>query len=221
MDVIKGLLVLILAGVLAACQSSKDAAPGPPGASTQESGRTSSRFKDVEIPPAVLKAILPDTPEQQLQLLKDGRLTFAEYESAVLTMSACVQRSDLGIRFAQPTEDGTVEVTAGPFLNVRGRYEYGFVYYGPISESERVIRECRDSELTMVENVWIESVAPAQADYDKARVALAQCMKDRGEPVQGDDLRVSFTEYRLHPTPAYWQCCWRIQKDFGLPGFSG
>lgn len=221
MDVKQGLMMFVLAGILAACHSPGETTHEPASSSTQESGRSSSRFKDVEIPSAVLKAISPDTPEQQLRLLKDGRLTFAEYESAVLAMAACVQRSHLGIRFAQPTEDGAVEVTAGPFLNVRGRYEYGFLYYGPISDSERVIRECRDNELTMVENFWIESVAPAQSDYDTARVALAQCMKERGEPVQGDDLRASFAEYRLHPTPAYWQCCWRIQSDFGLPGFSG
>jgi hypothetical protein len=160
-------------------------------------------------------------PPSQEAILKDGRVTFAEYEGAVLSMSACVSESGLGIEFATIGPGGEIETMPGPVLDERGRYRYGYLYHGSVASSEKVISGCKAEYLTVVENFWIVSVAPSERDIQEARSALAACMKGKGEAVEPDAAADVFSSYRSKPTQPYLDCSRRIADEYALPGFGG
>lgn len=179
------------------------------------------RFPDFVIPRARLQEAINGAPPSQAAALADGKLSFAEYEAAVFAMASCVLSSGLGITFAIIDPDGNLKIVDGPVLNRRGRYEYGFLYYGPIASSETEIAACKKEFLERVELFWIENVAPTQRDIDAARRALAACMREAGEEIPLDATPADFSSYQSRPSEPYDHCRRRISYDFGLPGFGG
>lgn len=227
---VKAVLVLCF-GMLfgASCSGGADQSPPsvpassvPGGAATTPAYRPARvKLPDFEVPTGRLRDALVGTSVSQAAILRDGKITFAEYESAVFGMPSCVKNAGTGISFAMIDANGEVQDVSGPVLDTRGRYQYAFNYPSNIELNERVISTCKTEYLDRVEFFWAEHVAPTRRDIDDARAALAACMRAGGEMVPENASREDFVQYLQRPTPVYTVCARRISDEFALPGFGG
>ncbi|HET7737489.1 MAG TPA: hypothetical protein VFK32_02845 [Tepidiformaceae bacterium] len=117
-------------------------------------------------------------PESQRALLRDGELTFAEYESAVLAAYQCVTGEGIRIR-REPSIDKTgwritFAVYAGSDLAAVGR-------------TAEIQMRCYDEYQNYVEYVWATMNGPTEAEWQEAAEALYDCL----------------AEYDPSPSPAF------------------
>jgi hypothetical protein len=158
----------------------------------------------------------------QREILKDGTLSFAEYERSALEWASCIESADATIKWAViSSTTGDLDITAGPVLDKRGRFQYGFLYDPPIAPHEKVISACKTEFFDLIEFFWIEHVAPSAKDVADARSALAKCMLDSGEVLPEEPSAADFVTYRDHPTEAYTRCTREVSEEYALPGFVG
>lgn len=202
---------------LVSCTNGRSREDQPPCC---ETGDGTEAFPSIELPP-ISRNRIDSIPETQAVALKDGQLTFAEYESAVLAMARCVRESPLGIEFARIDVDGSVVRIAAPWLDKRGRYQYAFFYPGPVAESEARITFCRQEFLADIENFWVVHVAPSERDLAEARQSLAKCLRASGEEVPVNPSEGDFDRFRNSPTASFRACADSVAEEFALPGFSG
>ena len=146
----------------------------------------------------------------QRELLSDGRLTYEEYERAVLATVQCVK--DNGIEIAK-------EIHSAPGKRI------AFEFVGGTTEDERarasaVYEDCyREFEET-VDLVWAEQNAPDEKTLELARDALAQCLRAGGyQGLPAHPEREDFKLARGHL--AFPPCQRRISQEYDLVGFGG
>jgi hypothetical protein len=163
----------------------------------------------MEISSGRLQALPGELSDFQKDILKDGVLTFAEYETAVLSLVDCAQRA--GISLAEPVR-----------ISKRDTYLYSFTY--PLASragAEDSILSCRQTYTDYLEQFWAEFTAPSEEELQRARDELARCLRDRGIEVPKPASPEDFGQFRSHPTPDFFECAQQTSDTFGLPGFSG
>lgn len=216
---------IVAAAYLASCaggSSNADLASPTSGQGSRTPGRSAVQFSDLRISEGRVQGALKDASSFQSELLKDGVLTFAEYERSALEWAGCIQAADPSITWAViSSTTGDLKVTAGPLLDKRGRFQYGFLYDPPIAPHEKVISGCKQEFFDVVEWFWIEHVAPTAKDVADARAALARCMLDSGEAIPENPSASDFVRFRDDPTEAYTRCARAVSEKYALPGFVG
>lgn len=171
------------------------------------------------IPEADARAIAADsrTGDDVKRIVADSRITFDEYEGAVLAGIACARAAGAGFR---PDD---------PRLSVRGVYTWSAKIPGVPGASDVIaqVEDCRDKNLGIVELYWKQAVAPTEVETRGAMGALAECMKQGG--IEGwvpDGLVPADFQAlpsRMPPSDrlVYVQCARVVQDAWGLIGFVG
>lgn len=139
--------------------------------------------------------------EQQSAALRDGRVTFQEYEAGVLAAVRCL--ADAGLA---PT---TPELRSGGRL-------YAFTFAVPVGQDDLLQRAdaCLAAHLQGVQAAWTFANQPTGQELAQARMLFLQCLRDAGIGVP----EVPDARYFLGigTLPAFEQCRARVQEDLGL-----
>lgn len=181
------------------------------GSSADEAGR---RPTDVGLAqyPGVLAQIgvaLSDVPEGQRDALRDGIVTFAEYEAAAFAVVECVR--DLGYT-----------ILTGPELDPSGLlvlFTYG-LGQGDLEDARQHFleaRKCHDDYLSLVLQVWLWQNQPTEDQLQAARSTLLHCLETSGVHLPHDpppELLSGLAE--VHPA-----CFEQVQREFRIPQFRG
>lgn len=151
--------------------------------------------------------------------LQDGKLEFAEYESAVLAMLSCVKSTGASIRDRDPA------------LSSRGLYTWLISWSVAKGDLSKKVDACFESELGIIDLLWKENVAPSETDVQNAVQELTDCLQRSG---LGDRIPESrqLRDFQHIPRslaesgndaaiPTYVACARVAQDQFGLIGFIG
>ena len=109
----------------------------------------------------------------QQQILADGKVTFDEYERAVLAMVACAKEAGFA-----PQEE--------PKPDRRGVYYLSFAQdlagadEARREEASNAIRQCYRTYFTTVQDAFRRQVAPSESELQRARNDLGACLRDNG-----------------------------------------
>jgi hypothetical protein len=142
--------------------------------------------------------------------MKDGRLTFSEYEQAFFAMVQCVEEAGL-------------TVLETPQVSADEAY-YLAIWYPDrqsLDTGQPAADRCRLEDFEFVDRVWAQrDPGKYETIYATALAGLAGCVRDRGlalpEQPELDDLH----RYRDAFDPVYFQCLKTVQDADRLPGWS-
>lgn len=168
----------------------------------------------------------------QKEILSDGVITFAEYESAIFAAVQCY--NDAGVRISEyPTKQGGAPVL-GPKLTHRGEYQY--IPQFPAGTGQQsatdITNRCERDIVGVIRPLWLDHVSPTQQEVQAARDEMASCLRAAGldapqHPSQQELLRVAFPPSGQPPAgkivlpPAYENCAAKAADQLGLPSFTG
>ena len=203
----------------AACGSeeTKDS-PRISAPASENRGRVASDAYDIGVTRASLIASDQDTSEQIKGIVRDHKVEFAEYESAVLSALSCVKASGAHIRDRDPV------------LNVRGLYTWLMSWPQNVDLSKQTAA-CFESDLGITDLLWKEHVSPSERDVQTAMQEMAACLQQSGLGDQVPESRLPQDFQRIprnlalagneSAIPAYVACARAAQDQFGLIGFIG
>ncbi len=223
---------LIAVFALTGCGSGRHPAPGATAAVHPTLSRApggNSRFGSLKIPPAQLAVALKGLSAFQTNLIKDGVLTFGEYEQATFATIQCYEDAGFTVQSADPASGGA----PGPRLTARGRYDYA-----PVSAPHAdprvgipMLNRCSDKYSSTINFLWAGKTAPTAKDAQDARDALGACLRDAGHDAPMHPSGSDFARIEYPPTgmptanqlpPAwYLDCARRIAVQFDLPAIPG
>ena len=110
--------------------------------------------------------------EYQRHLLRDGELTFSEYEGAWLAFSQCT--ADAGLTFlSEPTFDPTSM-----------RFEYRVLSGRTAGESDstdETLKRCEAGTVQQLRGAWTWLHRATEVEIQEGDAALRACLKDVGE----------------------------------------
>ena len=152
-------------------------------------------------------------------ILQDGKLEFAEYESAVLAMLSCVKSTGASIRDRDPA------------LSSRGLYTWLISSSTEKGDLGKQIDFCFERELGIIDLLWKEHLAPSETDVQNAMQELSACLKQAGLGDRIPESRLP-RDFQTIPRslalagddsaiPVYVACARAAQDQFGLIGFVG
>lgn len=194
------------------------------GGGTKEPPRQHARppeavsLDSVQIGTERTRAILADpmTSPPVKKIASDGKVTFVEYESAVLAMMDCTERVGASFR----PED--------PQLTSRGLYLWGISWQHDKGDLSEAVGNCNLTELGVVELLWKEHLMPSEAEIQSAVRLLAECMRANGleawipESSQPADFlkvhRDAFINSNTTVLAAYDSCAKGVSEQYGLDG---
>lgn len=212
------LVAVSAAAAMASCGGARGEA-APPAGSSVSAGPAS---------PAALNELVVMLTEQQLKdagaaqameypaaILADRRITFAEYEGAVLQLVACAAGGN-----ARP-EGGSLR------LDAAGVYRLAFAWDpADSSTASKAVEECGRRYLSPVQLLWAEGRAGAitQSDVNAARGVFWDCIEGAGVKLNGRPRASSSLDYVMNEPgglQAFVNCQDRIYREFGLDSFGG
>ena len=161
-------------------------------------------------PPPGLSEAVQRTSAYQAAILGDGKLTQAEYEGAVLATVACLR--DRGVR-----------ISVGPRPIPRNSLEFAWETSNAEEDAAAAAYDfCYREYQDLVDIVRYRQNGPSQAEFDAARAALIECLRQAGVPLpasaSADDLRAADFDY----PDAFATCQAEVTTRFNLPpGFAG
>jgi|GEM_PF-7060313 len=137
------------------------------------------------IPPERLGEWLRVSTDFEKDLIRDGTLTFEEYQQAVLRTVSCIERAGLDV--VHSTGYGrSEEMVTGPRLSKRGVYSYTARIFSPDGsrpEAEfAAVNECRAGS-AQVEFLWAQHTAPSEVELQALRDHMAACLRENGSGV--------------------------------------
>lgn len=111
-------------------------------------------------------------PEEQKAVLRDGELTAAEYERAVLATLQCLRDEGIVIR-TEPAIDETgwrirYEISGGPDI-------------ASVERTSAIYDACLDEHQTYIEHVWSVMNGPTEAEWQAAVELLFECLAEASE----------------------------------------
>lgn len=207
----------IVALVLTACGS---------GGSEPLSPTARSSAGDLVLNAAQLSSI-SGVSEFQANLLADGTLTFAEYESAVFAAVQCLRDKGFEIT-GYPTRTATPG--PGPVLTRRGELQYLPKSRANLSGDSEAIAACENRYTSVIRPLWASHVAPSQDEMQRARDAIGACLVSNGtsgvsEHPSGEELlAIAFPPDgvpRQPPITSYQRCAESVAVEFDIPGYFG
>lgn len=187
--------------------------------------RDAAFFADLhyDIPASEVSTILqnPTLSDYVKDVVRDGTVTFGEYETSVLDTVACLQ--DLG-----------AEVRTGdPRLSARGLYTW--MARGPdlrdptdAAEQEQQLKAvvgCLETYWSQIDFYWNQVVQPTDREKSAAMEDMAACLEESGIPETIPPSRAyEAFEALMVGLPdetrgLYWQCAHKVQDKWALPKF--
>lgn len=177
-----------------------------------------------EVPPSEVRALLEsaETSDFSKDIVRDGEITFAEYEAAFLEVVSCAR------------ELGWETRPGDPRLNSRGAYSWLARRDGPAAPPspaahERVIEqmnECVTTYTDVVDFYWKRLIAVPERELTAAMDDMATCLDDAGIPEVTPPSRAyeSFVALMVGVPEGtrqlYHQCAREIQQRWALVGFA-
>lgn len=170
----------------------------------------------------VAQDLTSTTSEYQRAILEDGVVEFEEYEAAVLETIRCI-------------EDAGFEITGGPELR-GGQFQYSWGSPGESdpdgSRGRQVGTQCGEEYSRDVHRAWVEQNMPSEEEqqriHSEAAKLFRECLADAGWPVGEETEATEITgllgqmaEEDPGHLASYEVCQADIEREFGLPHFSG
>lgn len=146
----------------------------------------------------------------QYDLAKDGKVTFQDYEAAALDFVHCVEGA--GAALAEPMT-----------LSVRQTYWLSFTMDDAGGDARNlggIVSTCRSQYFDAIQGMWNQHTAPSQADLQKARDRIGECLRAAGQTVPKHPQREDFDPYR-GIDPIFARCQSSVDRELGLPDFEG
>lgn len=148
-------------------------------------------------------------------ILADRRITFAEYEGAVLQMVQCAAAG------------GAYPPPGQPRLDATGSYRLNFTWKPEdAARAATAVADCGRQYLDPVQALWTaaRSATLPQSAIERARTAFWSCIAGAGVDIGGRPRDSSSLEFVLNAAggPGAVQACQeRIFSEFGLENFGG
>jgi hypothetical protein len=163
--------------------------------------------RDAVIPSKDLPGFMDGASDFQRALFADGRLTFAEYEGAILSLTQCFKDHGLTI----------VELN----LNARNKYEMAIgLVPGDVERSKKSYDQCRQEYYSIVEQVWLQNIQPSESELQSARDDLAACLRLRGYELPEHPASQDFHNGRISDADLVG-CGSQTGAKFGLEAYVG
>jgi hypothetical protein len=145
----------------------------------------------------------------QREILRDGIVSYAEYERAALAMANCV--GEAGIRFLKP-----------PRANALGQYAFTVIYQPDQRESgPAAYEECDRKFWREINQAWVHYRAPNEDQVlQSARDDLAHCLRPGGADIPEHPSAADFQEFKQQPTLAFLECLQTVQQSHNLEGWA-
>lgn len=169
------------------------------------------------LPASEVGALLanPDLAEDAKARIRDNTISFADYESAVLSAMQCMR--DAGATFR--ADD--------PVLSARGVYTWHARIPGSPTDTSAVERSqrCVEDHINLIELYWKQTVQPSQRETMGAMKEMGDCMRSTGlaefVPSTLDINDFIPIPQRLTPQAraGYVACARAVQDRWGLIGF--
>ncbi|MCL2454028.1 MAG: hypothetical protein FWD18_01810 [Micrococcales bacterium] len=121
-------------------------------------------------------------PEFQRNILEDGVVTYAEYESAVIAQRSCLEEAGYS--------PGEIEDIGGGQIGFIVEVDYSHEPDPAAADALFLAtdRHCNEEYLFYVGTAWAESqVITDPAERERLRAQFASCLKDAGLRVSADD----------------------------------
>jgi hypothetical protein len=139
----------------------------------------------------------------------EGSVTYEAYERAVLATVQCIREAGMGVSGVTP---------------VPGR-RLTYIAYGLPGEKDprpglRISSECYDSHLRAIDMAWIIATQPSEQQLDRARGALAECLRAAGESVPDPPSTEDLVRLQ-QSAPAFGECSDAVSKEFDIAFFGG
>lgn len=168
-------------------------------------------IEDMVLTPEDARSVVGRVPEFQADLLADGRLSFAEYRTAMLAYLGCIRE-----------EGGTV--AGPPTLTSRGRLKPEVAFHGGDPEvSVSIERSCHAKWFALPDQLWSMHTSPREEVLQAARVALAACLRAAGfEDVPANPARGELVKYWPSqggvPVEVFYPCQADVERQFDMVG---
>ena len=175
--------------ILALCLCLSACADGPSQPTEMRTAPSGKSFQPFPIPAERQAAVVDASSTFERELVKDGQLSFEEYERSVFANVAWLESKGLTISHSDSTVRYDLgDLKPGPRLSRRGIYH--FVVGAPDSFGPDVLREasadCTEQFNKVVSLLWAERSQPTVRELQQYRDAIS-----------------AFTEYlRLRPSDA-------------------
>lgn len=122
-------------------------------------------------------------PEFQRNILDDGVVTYAEYESAIIAQRSCMEEAGYS-----PNEIEEIPGTGQIGFTVEADYSDAADPAAADAEFLAAGKQCYDDYSVFVATAWAESlVVKDPAEYERLRAQFVSCLKDAGLDVSADD----------------------------------
>ena len=181
------------------------------GSERPESRNEFNEGGDLSVPSFEIEQARRDSDSVSLELLSDGFLSFAEYESVVLDYVACVESA--GASLGRPLAAGRLRV-------------YAIEFVSPVTSAAAVreaVPRCGAPTYDRISRLWSLGNAPSEEVVREARTALANCLRARGQSVPDDPGPEYFANVGRSSggTTAMLQCSAIVSDEYGIPYFGG
>ena len=155
-----------------------------------------------------LRELRKDAGDEQAAMLEDGKISFDEYEQAILPTIRCI--SNAGITVGPPE------------LKYQRKY-YWYDWEIPGDRADQLFPKldaCTSNWQPVVDGWYLEN-APAEEDIASGRRALVTCLRDAGIDIPTQPTEQDFARFRSSPSRDFIGCTEKVREEFGLIGFAG
>ena len=194
--------IALAALVSAACGGGNPEPPGVPGEATVADAAPKGVVAPKDIPPSTLSSLLPQASDFQRDILADGRLTLAEYESAQLAQVGCLR-------------DAGFTIVGEAKLNGLFLYRYTVAASTDPSVHSKSLGDCKREYTNVIDMVWAEVSQPmVQGVIRESRTLMAECYRDSGLSI--DDRPYDSPDPEI--SEKYRQCVSKMQTALDISG---
>lgn len=157
-----------------------------------------------------LTEALQGTSDFQRERLQDGKLTYEEYESAVLATVKCLR-------------DRGVVISVEPRRVAGNRIEFAYASNDATDDAASSAYDaCYRDYQTLVDIVWFQQNQPSEETVQRARQALAACLREAGADLPEHPTAADFRQLALAGNQSLPGCQQKTSSEFDLPdGFIG
>lgn len=153
---------------------------------------------------AGLGAALQTASAFQRERLEDGRLTYEEYESAVLATVKCLR-------------DQGVVISVEPRPAAGNRIEFAYASTEETDARAAAAYEaCYREYQNLIDAVWYQQHQPGDETIQRARQALAECLREAGAELPEQPTAADFRALALAGDPALPGCQHKVSSEFDL-----
>lgn len=155
------------------------------------------------VPPDLAEA-LRGTSEFQRERLQDGKLTYEEYESAVLATVQCLR--DRGVVISVEPRRASGNLLQFAWASTAETDAAGWPAY----------ESCYREHQALIDLLWSQQNQPSEETVQRARAALADCLREAGEDLPENPASADFRRLAIAGHPAVFACQHKITTEFDL-----